>query len=191
MIRYFCEYCNHLFPSIDTEIKNAVRDAVKQINMTQHSWFCSSLLNDLSQGDIVDKVPFSIKNEDGTTTTYMTKGIILSNTCDLQRDKSIIIAPLFDISLGTFNDDEKRDLKDNVYSAKMCFKNSFLDNYFVDFSQSEAFNRNVIKTALDRGIVKRVASLTQFACYMLYTKLTVYYMRIENHEWFQTRNEGV
>ena len=73
----------------------------------------------------------------------------------------------------------------------MCFKNSFLDNYFVDFSQSEAFNRNVIKTALDREIVKRVASLTQFACYMLYTKLTVYYMRIENHEWFQTRNEGV
>ena len=64
MLRYFSEYCNRLFPSIDTEIKNAVRDAVKQIDMTQYSWFCSSLLNELSQGDIVDKIQFSIKNED-------------------------------------------------------------------------------------------------------------------------------
>lgn len=191
MIRYFNDYCNQLFPSIDTEIKNAVRDAVMQIDMSQHSWFTSSLLDELSQGDILDKIPFSINNDDGTTTTYITKGLVLSNTCDLQRDEHIIIAPLFNIELGTFNKDQIRDIKDNVYSAKMCFKNSSLDNYFADFSQSTSFNRNVIMKCISLNKITREASLTQFACYMLYTKLTVYYMRIENHEWFENREDGI
>ncbi len=191
MLRFFEEYCNQIFPSVDTEIQNAVRTAIKQINMDNKNWFMPKLLPDLSQGDILSELPFTIQKEDGSTETYMTKGMILSNTCDLVRDDYIMIAPLYDISKGPFEEKQIKDLKDNVFSGKMCFKNSGLDNYFADFSQSTTFNRKLILEAMDRDFVKREESLTQFAWYMLLIKLTVYYMRVENHEWFESREKGI
>lgn len=191
MIRFFKDYCNQLFPSIDTEIKNAVRTAIEQIDMSQKTWFMPKVLEDISQGDIISDLPFTIQKEDGNSITYKTKGMILSNTCDLVRDEYVIIAPLYDISKGNFKKEQIRDLKDNVFSGKMCFKDSFLDNYFVDFSQSTSFNRRLIKTAIDRNIIQREASLTQFAWYLMIIKLTVYYMRVENHDWFESRNKGI
>ena len=148
-------------------------------------------LEDLSQGDIISDLPFTIQEENGSSITYKTKGMILSNTCDLVRDEYVIIAPLYDIEKGNFKKEQIKDLKDNVFSGKMCFKDSFLDNYFVDFSQSTSFNRKLIKMAIDRNIIQREASLTQFAWYLMIIKLTVYYMRVENHEWFENRSKGI
>lgn len=191
MIEFFENYCNNLFPSVDTEIKNAVRTAVSQIDMTKSPWFMLHLLDELSQGDILNKIPFEIIENDGTRKTYITKGMILSNTCDLQRDPYIIIAPVFNIEDGEFTDQQKQDLKNNIYTAKMGFKNSCLENYFVDFSKSMSFNRNVILKGIEENKIKRELSLSQFACYMLYIKITIYYMRIENHEWFESRDKGI
>lgn len=191
MIRFFEDYCNQLFPSIDTEIKNAIRDEVSKINMTNSTWFMFRLLEELSQGDILDRIPFTIMQDDGSQKTFIAKGIVLSNTCDLQRDPYIIIAPIFNIEDGEFSEQQKIDLKDNIFSGKMGFKNSCLDNYFVDFSKSTSFNRNVILKGIEMNKIHREQSLSQLACYMLYIKITIYYMRIENHEWFKSRDKGV
>lgn len=191
MIRFFEDYCNQLFPSIDTEIKNAIRDEVSKINMTNSTWFMFRLLEELSQGDILDRIPFTIMQDDGSQKTFIAKGMVLSNTCDLQRDPYIIIAPIFNIEDGEFSEQQKIDLKDNIFSGKMGFKNSCLDNYFVDFSKSTSFNRNVILKGIEMNKIHREQSLSQLACYMLYIKITIYYMRIENHEWFKSRDKGV
>lgn len=191
MIRFFEDYCNQLFPSIDTEIKNAIRDEVSKINMTNSTWFMFRLLEELSQGDILDRIPFTIMQDDGSQKTFIAKGMVLSNTCDLQRDPYIIIAPIFNIEDGEFSEQQKIDLKDNIFSGKMGFKNSCLDNYFVDFSKSMSFNRNVILKGIEMNKIHREQSLSQLACYMLYIKITIYYMRIENHEWFKSRDKGV
>lgn len=191
MIRFFEDYCNQLFPSIDTEIKNAIRDEVSKINMTNSTWFMYRLLEELSQGDILDRIPFTIMQDDGSQKTFIAKGMVLSNTCDLQRDPYIIIAPIFNIEDGEFSEQQKIDLKDNIFSGKMGFKNSCLDNYFVDFSKSMSFNRNVILKGIEMNKIHREQSLSQLACYMLYIKITIYYMRIENHEWFKSRDKGV
>ena len=191
MIRFFEDYCNQLFPSIDTEIKNAIRDEVSKINMTNSTWFMFRLLEELSQGDILDRIPFTIMQDDGSQKTFIAKGMVLSNTCDLQRDPYIIIAPIFNIEDGEFSEQQKIDLKDNIFSGKMGFKNSCLDNYFVDFSKSMSFNRNVILKGIEMNKIHREQSLSQLACYMLYIKITIYYMRIEKHEWFKSRDKGV
>ena len=191
MIRFFDDYCNQLFPSIDTEIKNAIRDEVSKINMTNSTWFMFRLLEELSQGDILDRIPFTIMQDDGSQKTFIAKGMVLSNTCDLQRDPYIIIAPIFNIEDGEFSEQQKIDLKDNIFSGKMGFKNSCLDNYFVNFSKSMSFNRSVILKGIEMNKIHREQSLSQLACYMLYIKITIYYMRIENHEWFKSRDKGV
>lgn len=191
MIRFFEDYCDQLFPSIDTEIKNAIRDEVSKINMTNSTWFMFRLLEELSQGDILDRIPFTIMQDDGNQKTFIAKGMVLSNTCDLRRDPYIIIAPIFNIEDGEFSEQQKIDLKDNIFSGKMGFKNSCLDNYFVDFSKGMSFNRNVILKGIETNKIHREQSLSQLACYMLYIKITIYYMRIENHEWFKSRDKGV
>lgn len=191
MIRFFEDYCNQLFPSIDTEIKNAIRDEVSKINMTNSTWFMLNLLEKLSQGDILDKIPFTITEDDGNQKTFIAKGMVLSNTCDLQRDPYIIIAPLFNIEDGEFSEQQKIDLKNNMFSGKMGFKNSYLDNYFVDFSKSMSFNRKVIFKGIEMNKIHREQSLSQLAYYMLCIKITIYYMRRENHEWFESRDKGV
>lgn len=194
MIEFLEEYCNRLFPSVDTEIKNAVRNEVNQIDMTKSPWFMLNQLDVLSQGDILDKIPFPYMKDDGSKKVYVGKGMVLSNTCDLQRDPYIIIAPLFNMDAETekkFSEQTKKDLKDNVVTAKMGFKNSRLDNYFVDFSKSMSFNRNIILKGIEMQKIRIEESLTQYACYMLYIKLTIYYMRVENHEHFATRDRGI
>lgn len=191
MIRFFEEYCNNLFPSVDTEVKNAIRDTVNGIDLSNSSWFMSNLLPELSQGDILNKLPFINTDDEGNQIVYIAKGMILSNTCDLARDPYIIIAPLFKISDGKFNKEQIKDIKDNVYSAKMGFRNSCLDDYFVDFSKSMSFNRTVLLKGLDLNKIIREQSLSQLAWYMLLIKLTIYYMRVENHEWFESREKGI
>ena len=194
MIKFLEEYCNRLFPSVDTEIKNAVRHEVDQRDMTKSPWFMLNQLDVLSQGDILDKIPFLYMKDDGSKKAYVGKGMVLSNTCDLQRDPYIIIAPLFNMDDETekkFSEQTKKDLKDNVVTAKMGFKNSRLDNYFVDFSKSMSFNRNIILKGIEMQKIRIEESLTQYACYMLYIKLTIYYMRVENHEHFETRDRGI
>ena len=118
MIKFLEEYCNRLFPSVDTEIKNAVRHEVDQIDMTKSPWFMLNQLDVLSQGDILDKIPFLYMKDDGSKKAYVGKGMVLSNTCDLQRDPYIIIAPLFNMDDETekkFSEQTKKDLKDNAY----------------------------------------------------------------------------
>lgn len=191
MIRFFNDYCNQLFPSISTEVKNAVRQAVSNINMSHSTWFMSSLLSKISQGDIIDKLPFKYYSDEGNEITFISKGMVLSNTCDLQRDPYIVIAPLFSISDGNFNSNVIMDIKDNVVTGKMGFKASSLEDYFVDFSKCNSFNREVIMRGIKLDKIHREFSLTQYACYMLYIKLTIYFMRIENYEWFESRNKGI
>lgn len=196
MIEFFENYCNYLFPSVDTEIKQAIKKEVERIDMTKSPWFMLNKLEVLSQGDILNKLPFPYEKDNGDKRVYVGKGMVLSNTCDLQRDPYIVIAPLFNMDdkiedEKEFSAQTKENLKDNIVAAKMGFKNSSLDNYFVDFSKSVSFNRKVLLKGMKTGKIYIEKSLSQFACYMLYIKLTIYYMRVENHEHFESRDRGI
>ena len=196
MIEFFENYCSYLFPSVDTEIKQAIRKEVEQLDMTKSLWFMLNKLEVLSQGDILNKLPFPYEKDNGDKRVSVGKGMVLSNTCDLQRDPYIVIAPLFNMDdkiedEKEFSAQTKENLKNNIVAAKMGFKNSSLDNYFVDFSKSVSFNRKVLLKGMETGKIYVEKSLSQFACYMLYIKLTIYYMRVENHEHFESRDRGI
>ena len=187
MLDKFIDYTNQIFPSIDTNIKNGIKDLINQFDISKPNWF-SKPLEILSQGDILDKIPFSYVDENGEETTFFTKGIILSNTCDLTRDKYIIIAPLIPFE-HDFKEITKQNIKNNIVSGKMCFTNSYLDNYYIDFSMSSSFVRKIINNLYDDGKIKRLHSLSQFGFYFLCSKIAVYYLRVENYENFNNRDK--
>ena len=185
MLDKFIDYTYQIFPSIDTNTKNGIKELISQFNTEKPNWF-SSPLKTLSQGDILDNVPFSYVNENGKEIVFMTKGIILSNTCDLTRDKYIIIAPLIPFN-HDFKSATKENIKNNIVSGKMCFTNCYLDNYYIDFSMSSSFVRKIIIKLFEDKKIIRLHSLSQFGFYFLCSKIAVYYLRVENYENFSYR----
>ena len=56
MLETFIQYANQIFPSIDTNVKNEIKELINQFDITKPNWFSKSL-EILSQGDILDNIP--------------------------------------------------------------------------------------------------------------------------------------
>lgn len=186
MLDKFIEYTNQVFPTIDTNIKNGIIDYMQQFNTEKPNWF-SKNLEIVSQGDILDNIIFTKVDDNGNEITFKSKGIILSNTCDMTRDEYCIIAPLIPYT-NKFNEQTKQNIRNNIVSGKMCFTQSELENYYVDFSMAQSMNRRVILKLIENNKINRIYSLSQFGFYFLCSKITVYYLRVENYKNFNSRN---
>ena len=40
----FVNYCNQIFPAIDSSIKNSIKEALKQFDINKFSWFSTDSL---------------------------------------------------------------------------------------------------------------------------------------------------
>lgn len=185
MIKELIKFTTELFPSISPYTKENVNRAIEQFDYDKLEWFKHTPITYLSQGDIIEKLPFTFIDENGNRDTILTKGIILSNTCDVSRDDYIIIAPLFKYD-EMLNNNQKKVVRANKYYDKMCFTNSQLNDYFVDFTRANAFNRNLLLKLLETKTNVEY-SLNQYGYYLLLTKLTIYFMRPEDKETNEIR----
>ena len=186
MISKFIEYANEIFPSIDTNVKNGIIEYMQQFDKKKPNWFTQNL-EIISQGDILDNVVFTKVDDEGNEIVFKSKGIVLSNTCDMTRDDYFVIAPLIPYTTE-FEEQTQRNIKNNIVSGKMCFAQSELEDLYVDFSMSQSMNRKVIFKLIDDEKIKRIHSLSQFGFYFLCCKITIYYLRVENYDNFEYRN---
>lgn len=189
MIKEFIEFISELFPSISPYTKDNVINAIKQFDTDRLEWFRSNKLNYLAQGDIIEKLPFQFLDENGNVIPIMAKGIILSNTCDIDHDDNIVIAPMFNYE-NILDEQGKNIARANKYYDKLCFPNSRLDNMFVDFTKATTFNRRLIGKLLEEK-TRVEYSLNQYGYYLLISKLTVYFLRPEDSETNISRDEKI
>ena len=188
----FIKYTNQVFPSIDSSIKESVREALNQFEINKFNWFSSNFIGGICQGDILDKIPFTIQDDNGNNEALFTKAMVISNSCDIENDNKILLAPLISYAdTDEFNKDQQLDLLNNKYNGKMCLTNSKIEGYYVDFSKIQSFSKKVIFKLIDQKKVKLEYSLSQVGWYFLLTKLTIHFMRKEDHETFLTRTFGV
>lgn len=189
MIKEFIQFVSELFPSISPYTKENVMNAIKQFDIDKLEWFRTDRMDYLTQGDIIESLPFLFTDEDGNVIPMKTRGIILSNTCDIDHDDNIVIAPMFNYE-SILNDEKKRIVRANKYYDKMCFTNSQLDNMFVDFTRSMTFNRKLVEKLLKEK-TRVEYSLNQYGYYLLISKLTVYFLRPEDDDTNIFRNDNV
>lgn len=187
MIKEFIDYTYQIFPSIDTNTKNGIKELIGQYDTNKPNWF-SDTLDNISQGDIIENLPFSQYDDNGNEIPFLTKGMILSNTCDLTRDDYIIIAPLIPFE-HDFKESTKKAIQQNIVSGKMCLTSCELDNLYIDFSMSTLFRRSVVMKLFELGKIRRIHSLSQFGFYFLCSKIAIYYLRVENYDNFNMRSE--
>ena len=187
----FINYSNQIFPAIDKSVRNSIKEALKQFDINKFSWFSNNDLGGICQGDILDKVPFTFQDESGESKAFLTKAMVISNSCDIENDKYILLAPLIPyLDTNEFNENQKEDLLNNKYYGKMCLSYSSVGDYYVDFSRIQSFNKSLIINLVNINKIKLENSLSQFGWYFLLTKMTIHFMRIEDHKLFSTRLRG-
>jgi hypothetical protein len=181
MINQFISFVEGLFP-IDPYIAQQAHHAIKQFELKEkekdnprplYNYFLSSPLEYLAQGDIIADLPFELEHpETGEIMELIAPGIIISNTCDSERDPYIVISPL--LSMDEMYGNRKKDFSTNLTFNLLYFPDSRFSEYVVDLTIMNSFSRKIVQ-----GYPK-LASLNQFGYYLFICKLTVQLMRPED-----------
>ena len=175
----FIDFVKKLFPNIDPFVEAQTRASLKQfasMNQTSVPMLTSFSEDEINQGDILTNIPFYKIGEDGEFETVVTNGIVISNSCDIENDENILIAPMLD--LGQMDPKLIEAIKQNTIYGKIYFPEN---NKFVgDFSLIQTFPKKMILDAFSEKKIQKLYSLNLIGFYFLICKLTVHLLRPEN-----------
>lgn len=187
MINEFITFVSETMPCISPYTKEGIKNALQQFKINNKK-FCTTMrvnFDELCQGDILENIPFyRINKSTGKISVYTGKGVVLSNTCDCSRDETILIAPFMPI--GNMKTDQGNILSNKVYRYLYLPDKNFED-FAVDFSLTNTFNREIILKGLDNNAIKKNKSLNGYGYYLLICKLTIYLLRPEDAEVNKSR----
>lgn len=181
MLDEFIRLTKSLFPSIDPYVKESTKEAIKQFELSgkKLNLFNYQSYDYLTQGDIFDGIPFTRIEEDGTISGYKGKGMLISNTCSADHDNEIVMAPLLNLDLLGLN---KEDVVKNLHYRLFYLPDERYENYVVDFSLLNTFNKRILNEMINQKKVIKETSLNQFGYYLFINKLTICFMRPEDEE---------
>lgn len=180
MINEFIDFVTEVFPSIHPYTKEQVKASIQQFEKSgvQRKFSMHSALPHLAQGDIFeDSIPFIKQGKNGDLSVLKAKAILLSNTCDSERDDILIFAPLIPISSLEM---DEQTIKSNQIYRLLYFPDPLIEEYVVDLSLLNSFSRVMFENKLTEGKFKKVMSLNDLGYYLFLCKLTVHLMRPED-----------
>ena len=175
----FIEFVKKLFPNIDPYVEKQTRESLKQfasLNNTSVPMLTTFSENEINQGDILTNIPFYRIGDDGDYETVATSGIVISNSCDIENDDNILIAPMLD--LGQMDPKVIEGIKKNIIYGKIYFPEN--NKYVGDFSLIQTFPKKLILDAFYENKIKKEYSLNLIGFYFLICKLTIHFLRPEN-----------
>ena len=145
----------------------------------------------LVQGDIVTEIIFLNIIDCGKAIKKKLKGMIISNSCDIENDKNILIAPVYDYSkdlaINKINENYAVDLKKNIICEKFYLPEyKKYSGFVINFSKATSFDSDYLKNSFKDNKVDRIASLSLNGWYFLMNKLALYLFRPENDEVLRT-----
>lgn len=186
MLNELIDFTTELFPSINPYTKERVKLAIRQFEVTgygqnppQNIDYCTNQPFDyLTQGDIISDLPFVRYSKTGEKGILVTEGILLSNSCDAERDPSLVFAPL--IELRNFTNAQQEQIKKNESFRLFYLPDADVDNKVIDFSMVNSLPRSMIIQGLEKEHIKKTNSLNRYGYYLLLIKLTVHFMRPED-----------
>jgi len=189
MLKEFIDFVDSVLPSVSPDMREGAKDAILQFEKTgeQLKYMMINPLEQLSQGDILSKVPFMYFEEDGSKKTFVVDALVLSTSCHIDQKDRIVLAPVLPIENFSGN---MNDLKKNTIFDYMYIPDAIMSEKFIDFEYMNTYSKDLIVKGIDLGKVKRIGSLNQLGYYFFIVKLTVYLMRKEDSDTLSERNMG-
>lgn len=190
MIKEFIDFTSEVIPSISPYTKEGIKKALDQFNCKNKKFYTTMQDNFdiLTQGDILDNIPFYRMDSNGELKIYKGKGIVLNNTCDCDRNESILIAPF--IPIASIKKDKEIMMANKVYDYLYIPDNN-LEEEIIDFGLTNNYNRELIIKSIEDGKVSKIKSLNAIGYYLFICKLTIYLARPEDVEINEKRKEGL
>ena len=188
MLVEFINFVDSVLPSVSPDFRDGAKNAILQFERDgeQLKYMMNEPLDDLSQGDIISKVPFSYFGDDGKQRLFTADAFVLSTSCHIDQKGRIVLCPVLPISgfKGNIDDLQKNTIFDFMYIPDNIMK----DNY-IDFEYMGTYSRDLIFRGLSEGRIERIGSLNQLGYYFFIIKLTVYLMRKEDKDTLNRRNQ--
>ncbi len=187
MLREFIDFVDSVLPSVSPNFRDGAKEAIYQFEKAgkEVNYLTSNVLEELSQGDIISKVPFSYFNNIGKQITFVADAMVISTSCHIDQKDKIILAPI--LPLSEFSGD-LASLKRNTIFDFMYIPDPKTLNQYICFSILGTYSKELVMHAIKIDRIKRVASLNQIGYYFFIIKLSVYLMRKEDGETLGERN---
>lgn len=182
MLEDFIGFVDALFPSISNDTKDKAQEAIRQFKRDgqQFNYLTKDdAIEELSQGDILDSIPFRYIDENGDEQVAVTYGIVLTTSCDIDHDDTILIASVPDLKDYKGKIDTIKQNQTLTYLYLPDFK---MREKYVDFSLVNTYSSSLIKKAIEIGTIKRYASLSKVGYYLFLCKLSAFLLRREDAE---------
>ena len=181
MIEEFIDFVDASFPNIPYAEKEKAKEAVNQFKKTGQTvnYLYGNLLPDFSQGDILSDIPFYFFDKDGQLRRFESKAMVINTSCHIENKSSLTFVPLVSIENNMKN---LNDIQNNYVYEFLYLPDEKLRDFYIDFSITTTYQRDFIIKALESGLIKRIASLSQIGYYLFIVKLNIYFTRREDYE---------
>lgn len=186
MLKEFVEFVDSVLPSVFPDFRDGAKDAIAQFEKEGHqiNYLTAGLLPELSQGDIISKVPFTYFEEDGKQMIFTADAMVISTSCHIDQKDKILMVPVLPIESFVGN---LVELKKNMVYDYMYIPDSTMSKRYVCFNLMTSYNKNLILNGIGDNRIKRIASLNQIGYYFFIIKLSVYLMRKEDPDTLDFR----
>lgn len=186
MLREFIDFVDSVLPSVSPDFRDGAKDAILQFEKEGHqiNYLTAALLPELSQGDIISKVPFTYFEEDGKQMAFTADAMIISTSCHIDQKDKILMVPVLPIDSFAGN---LVELEKNMVFDFMYIPDSAMSKKYVCFNIMTSYNKNLIYSGIEKGRIKRIASLNQIGYYFFIIKLSVYLMKKEDPDTLDFR----
>ncbi|SFL80736.1 hypothetical protein [Salibacterium qingdaonense] len=180
----FVGMVKELFPSIDPYAESKTREAVKHIqdDTREKLETCTrtNVFNFLAQGDIFSEIPFTFVDEEGNDRQFNSKALLLSNTCDAERERLLVFVPVIPIETFKKEGFDEQNLINNKYTKLFYLPSLSFQSYVVDFNIVNCVSRQLINKLIESNKLKKDVTLNLIGYYLFLAKLTVHFMRPED-----------
>jgi hypothetical protein len=139
----------------------------------------------LIQGDIIKEVPFRKYDDNGQEEEYISDGLIVSNSCDIENDTQVLIAPFIPIDKLSL---DMSALKNNSYYSLLYFPDSRYSDKVADLNLLSPYPRKLILDKIAVGKIIKIFSLNLIGYYLFISKITVHLLRTEDSNVQSQRN---
>lgn len=188
MLNEFIDFVDSVLPSVSPDVKNRAKAAIEQFEIEgkQIHFLQSGILDQLSQGDIISKIPFSYFDENGQQALFTANGMIISTSCHIDNKDTLVIVPVLPIESFEGQIDQ---LKKNKIYDYMYIEEGDLSEQYINFEFMNTYDSDLIIHGIKESKISKLYSLNLLGYYFFIVKLTIYLMRKEDSETQKERGD--
>ena len=178
----FIDFVSSLFPSISPYIQAQTKLSLEQFYEKGKTFECynTKSFDDLCQGDIIENIPIIKVAKNGKLEKALRTVIILSNSCDIENDDYILVAPFYSFTEAELSESQINEMKQNRFYGEMYFPDVSEEEMFADFSFIQALPKGFIYKSISEKKSRVLHSLNLVGYYLFLCKLTIHFMRPED-----------